>query len=105
MKIIETPVFTRRVSTIITDEEYRKLQSKLIESPDAGKVIPGTGGLRKFRWGGSGKGKRGGSRIIYYWVSQEEIILMLFIFKKKEQDDLTPEQLKTLKTIIQREYK
>ena len=105
MKIIETPIFTRRLKGIMTDEDYRKLQINLIARPDAGKIIPGSGGLRKLRWVGSGRGKRGGSRIIYYWFSQEELILMLFIYTKKEQDDLTSEQLKILKTMIEQELK
>ena len=105
MKIIETPIFTRRLKDIMTDEDYRKLQIDLIARPDAGKIIPGSGGLRKLRWVGSGRGKRGGSRIIYYWFSQEELILMLFIYTKKEQDDLTSEQLRILKTMIEQELK
>ena len=105
MKIIETPIFTHRLTKIMTDEDYRKLQIDLIARPDAGKIIPGSGGLRKLRWIGSGRGKRGGSRIIYYWFSQEELILMLFIYTKKEQDDLTSEQLKILKTMIEQELK
>ena len=105
MKIIETPIFRRRLKNIMTDEDYRKLQIDLITRPDAGKIIPGSGGLRKLRWVGSGRGKRGGSRIIYYWFSQEELILMLFIYTKKEQDDLTSEQLRILKTMIEQELK
>ena len=105
MIIIETPIFTRRLKTILNDEQYRELQSALIASPDRGKVIPGSGGIRKLRWGGSGRGKRGSNRIIYYWFSKQEVILMLFIYSKTEQDDLTPEQLKTLKNLVEREYK
>jgi len=105
MRIIETPIFTRRLVNIMNDEEYRDLQNWLVSKPDAGKIIPGSGGLRKLRWGGSGRGKRGGSRIIYYWYSPEEVILMLLIYKKKEQDDLTFEQLKNLKTLVEKEYK
>lgn len=105
MKIIETSIFTRRLKIILTEEEYRQLQNILIFNPQIGKIIPGSGGLRKIRWKGSGKGKSGGSRIIYYWFSSDETILMLLIYKKKEQDDLTPDQLKTLKKIIEQEFK
>lgn len=59
MTIIETPIFTRRINTLLTDEQYRELQNELIARPDAGKVIPGSGGIRKLRLGGSGRGKRG----------------------------------------------
>jgi hypothetical protein len=66
MVIIETPVFTRQVQAFRSDEEYRQLQSELIVRPDAGFIIPGSGGLRKVRWGYRGHGKRDGTRVIYY---------------------------------------
>ena len=103
MKIIETPIFTRRVNDILSDDEYRLLQNTLILRPDLGKIIQGSGGLRKIRWSGSGRGKRGGSRVIYYWFKDKDTILMLLIYKKKEMDDLTKEQLSILKKIVERE--
>jgi len=69
MLIIETPIFTKRVKALLSDEEYRLLQNELVARPDAGKIIPESGGLRKIRWSGSGRGKRGGTRLIYYWAS------------------------------------
>lgn len=105
MRIIETTIFTRRLKSLLKDEDYRELQNELIAQPDVGKVIRGSGGIRKLRWAGSGRGKRGGVRVIYYWIRKEEIVLMLLIYPKKEQDDLTPEQLKTLKNIVESELK
>jgi mRNA-degrading endonuclease RelE of RelBE toxin-antitoxin system len=81
------------------------LQRELIIRPDAGKIIQGSGGLRKIRWFYGGKGKSGGVRIFYYWHQIKEIILLLFIFAKNEQSDLTTEQLKQLRQIIEEEYK
>ena len=52
--------------------------------------------MRKLRWRASGKGKRGGMRLIYYYLSQEDHIYMIYPFRKSEQEDLTPGQLKTL---------
>ncbi len=104
MIIKETPVFTRRVIEILTDDEYKELQAMLAQQPDVGSIIPGGGGLRKVRWSIKGKGKRGGSRVIYYWFVEDESILMLFIFKKNERSDLTKEQLKQLRTVVEREY-
>jgi mRNA-degrading endonuclease RelE of RelBE toxin-antitoxin system len=77
----------------------------LVRKPDAGKIISGSGGLRKLRWSAGGKGKRGGLRVIYYWYVSLEIILLLFAYPKNEQDDLTPEQLKQLKKVIEGEYR
>jgi hypothetical protein len=105
MVIIETPIFTRRIQSILADDEYRLLQAQLVQKPDAGKIIPGSGGLRKLRWSASGHGKRGGIRVIYYWFVSSEVVLMLFAYSKNEQDDLTPDQLKQLKKIIEGEYR
>ncbi|MEW6187532.1 MAG: type II toxin-antitoxin system RelE/ParE family toxin [Thermodesulfobacteriota bacterium] len=105
MVIIETPIFTRRIQDILSDEEYRFLQSKLVQRPDSGTIIPGSGGLRKLRWSASGRGKRGGARVIYYWFVSHDVILMLFAFAKNEQDTLTQDQLKQLKKIVEGEYR
>jgi hypothetical protein len=64
MVIIETSVFTRRVTALLPDDEYRKLQAVLVDRPDVGPVIPGGGGLRKIRWSASGHGKRGGAHYL-----------------------------------------
>ena len=104
MTIIETPIFTRRIQVMLSDEEYRLLQAHLVNNPDVGKVIRGSGGMRKLRWSAKGHGKRGGIRVIYYWSTSKNIILLLFAYSKNEQDDLTKEQLWQLKKIIEREY-
>jgi putative transcriptional regulator len=76
MVIRETTVFTKQVKQLLDAESYRLLQLRLVADPEAGALIPGTGGLRKIRWQGSGKGKRGGIRAIYYWAGQVDVILM-----------------------------
>jgi mRNA-degrading endonuclease RelE of RelBE toxin-antitoxin system len=97
---VETPTFTRRVLALLNDDEYREIQSHLTQHPGAGTVIPGSGGLRKLRWAGSGRGKRGGLRVIYYWWSDRDRISMLVIYRKNEQDDLTPNQVKLLRRAL-----
>ena len=64
MEFIETPSFTRCVLALMDDDDYACLQATLALRPDLGKVIPGGGGIRKMRWAGSGRGKRGGLRVI-----------------------------------------
>ena len=104
MEIIETSIFTRQIQALLSDEEYRQLQLAFLSQLDLGSIIPRSGGLRKVRWSGKGHGKRGGVRVIYYWVKIQERILMLLIYAKTEQDDLTPDQLKVLRRIIEEEY-
>ena len=104
MVIIETPIFTRRISAVLSEEEYRLLQIQLLNKPDSGKIIRGSGGLRKLRWSARGHGKRGGIRVIYYWFVSHETILLLFPYPKSEQEELTPEQLKQLKKVVEGEY-
>jgi hypothetical protein len=105
MVIIETPVFTKRIIEVLTDDEYKELQQEIADNPKKGDLIPGGGGLRKLRWSASGRGKRGGARVIYYWFVSESEILMLFVFKKNERSDITKDQLKLLRAIVERELK
>jgi mRNA-degrading endonuclease RelE of RelBE toxin-antitoxin system len=104
MVFVETSIFTRQVQELLTDDEYRELQKTLVNRPDAGSLIVGSGGLRKIRWAKQGKGKRGGVRVIYYWAVSQEQILMLFMYPKGERDDLTPVQVKILRQIVEEEY-
>jgi mRNA-degrading endonuclease RelE of RelBE toxin-antitoxin system len=104
MIIVETHFFTRQVILLLSDEEYRLLQSVLANRPDAGVVIPSSGGLRKIRWGMMGRGKRGGVRVIYYWAVKQDRILMLLIYPKNEKDDLSQDQLKILRKIVEEEF-
>lgn len=105
MLIKETSIFTRRVDKLLDRESYRLLQLRLAMDPECGDLIRGTGGLRKVRWQGAGRGKRGGVRVIYYWAQSPEIILLLVIYGKNEQDDLTSDQRKILKAIVEEEFK
>lgn len=102
MIIIETSVFTRRIKELMSDDEYKELQEALVNRPDMGAIIQGTGGLRKVRWKLEGTGKSGGVRAIYYWMTADEQIYMLYVYPKNEQEDLTPEQKKALKLIVER---
>ena len=105
MVIVETPIFTKRVLEALSDDQYRALQAALVASPATGPVIAGGGGLRKLRWVGSGRGKRGGTRVIYRWFPEREQILMLFVFLKQERDTLSSLQLKQLRQVAEGELK
>ena len=99
MEFVETSIFTQRITKLLTDDEYYDLQAMLAEHPKAGDVIPGAGGLRKLRWRATGRGKRGGIRIIYYCWSEHRLY-MIFAYDKTQQGDLTPEQTKALRGYI-----
>ncbi len=98
---LETSVFTRRVTELLSDDEYAELQQALAANPNAGDVILGSGGLRKMRWAIQGRGKRGGARVIYYYLISRDQFYMLLIYGKNEQDDLSPEQLRLLKKAVE----
>jgi len=93
--------FTRRVAELLDDDELAQVQGLLLARPDAGKVIPKSGGLRKLRAAAKGHGKRGGARIIYYWAVARDRILMLDIYAKNERDDLSAGELKQLRLLIE----
>ena len=85
MLFVEIPTFTRRVLDLLDDDEYRELQLHFTQHPGVGRVIPGSGGLR----------------VIYYWWIARDRISMLFIYRKNEQDDLTPNQVKLLRRVLE----
>jgi len=97
----ETPHFTKKVIEKLTDEEYQKLQNRLCEFPDAGDLIKGSGGLRKIRQAAKGKGKRGGSRVIYYFAVAKETFYMLDIYAKNVKEDLSQVEIKDLQSIVE----
>ena len=82
-----------------TDDELRALQNHLLENPSAGNVIRGSSGLRKLRWAASGRGKRGGTRVIYYHVVVLAQIRMILIYRKGIKDDLTLREKTVLRKI------
>ena len=105
MGFIEAPAFTRVVREYFDDDGYACLQQALEQNPEAGDLVPNTGGFRKLRWQDvrRRKGTRGGLRVIYYhFISQNQIWLMT-IYNKNEAVDLTAREKKLLKQAIQAE--
>lgn len=93
MEFIETPTFTRAITALLSDDDYASLQMVLVQDPARGDVIRGSGGLRKLRYAVSGRGKRGGIRVIYYWVKNDGQIYMLLAYAKSVKDTLTTQEL------------
>lgn len=94
----ESPTFTKTVQQILREDDYFALQDLLIDRPDAGDVIPGSKGLRKIRVASGGKGKRGGSRVIYYWYVEPEKIQFCRIYEKSNQASLSRNEIDQIQT-------
>ena len=90
--IVETDIFTKEVARILGEDELNNLRVFLACNPMAGDVIPGTHGIRKFRWATAGKGRRGGARVIYYNVDSAYLIL-LKIYLKSEHKNIPAHKL------------
>ena len=98
---IETELFTRLVQEYLTDEEYGRLQLLLMEQPEAGQVIPGSGGVRKLRWGAPGRGKRGGYRVIYYAKIDQGVIWMLTMYPKNVRANIPANVLRKIRNEVE----
>ena len=102
---VELPPFERSRKDYMDDTAYSTLQHELMDNPEAGDVMEGTGGLRKLRQPDArrGKGKRGGLRVIYYWWSGNDQFWLFAVFDKDQASDLTPDQRKALKQMLKNE--
>lgn len=101
MVFIETSLFAKYRSNYLNDEAYREFQNFLMQQPEAGNVIQGTGGLRKLRWNFGNKGKRGGIRIVYYFEIKKNHIYLMTVYSKNEMVDLSAQEKKLLKQLLQ----
>jgi len=98
--VSETDIFQRYANEIWSDDERVAFVTWIANNPLSGDVIPGTGGLRKVRWSGSGRGKRGGARVIYYNLLDEGHIWLLIAYTKAKFDDLPAKFLNKLREEI-----
>jgi hypothetical protein len=89
VSVVETPEFLTAIRRIMDDDERGLLVDYLARNPLAGDLIPGTGGVRKLRWGLEGRGKRGGARVVYYYHSDITPIFALTAYAKNERADLS----------------
>jgi hypothetical protein len=100
ISFVETKLFTRLVQEYLSDDEYSELQRALLANPEAGAVIPRSGGIRKLRWGVAGRGKRGGIRVIYFLRTRKGQIWMLTLYPKNVADNIPAHILKQIKDEI-----
>jgi mRNA-degrading endonuclease RelE of RelBE toxin-antitoxin system len=98
---IETRLFTKLVLDYLADDDYAALQEALMVDPDAGLVIPGSGGVRKLRWAAPGRGKRGGYRIIYYVRRAHGAIWMLTMYPKNVAENIPAHVLRQIRKEVE----
>jgi len=103
MIFIETQAFTKLLPDYLSDDDYRGLQSYLMQKPDAGAIVQRSGGIRKVRWSAEGKGKSGGVRVMYYWQKSDSEIWMLTIYSKSERATILGQDLKRISEVLNRE--
>lgn len=97
ISFVETKLFTRLVQEYLSDDEYSELQQALLANPEAGAIIPGSGGVRKLRWGAAGRGKRGGIRVIYFLRTRQGQMWMLTLYPKNVAENIPAHVLKQIK--------
>jgi len=93
---IESSVFARTLPTYLDDDEYSDLQQFLMQNPEAGDLVPGSGGVRKVRWSRPGMGKRGGLRVIYFMRYRPNEFWMLTLYAKTQRENVPAHILKQL---------
>lgn len=102
MTVLETPGFLRDAAAVLADAERTELIAFLAANPDAGEILPETGGARKLRWRAPGRGKRGGVRVIYYFYNESLPLFLLSVFAKNEKANLTRAERNEMKALLPR---
>ena len=92
--------YERAIGKLLSEDARREMEATIVTSPEAAPVIRGTGGVRKLRWAGSGRGKRGGIRAIYFWHTGPEAVYMLTAYAKADRDDLSAADRKALVRLV-----
>jgi mRNA-degrading endonuclease RelE of RelBE toxin-antitoxin system len=99
MTVVETPFFLRKAAGLLTDGEREHLIAFVGANPEAGGVMPESGGVRKLRWAAKGKGKSGGVRVIYYFHSEAFPVFLLTVYAKNQKGNLTKAERNDLKAL------
>ena len=99
---IQTHEFSRRWDSLgLMDDDLRRLELMILEDPQAGKVIPGTGKLRKLRFAFGNKGKRGSARVCYVDFVSFDTVYLITVYAKSEKSDLTQRERHQVRSAIE----
>jgi hypothetical protein len=94
------PTFTRQAEKLFDEDQKQELITFLARNPTAGDVIPDTGGVRKLRFAASGRGKRGGARVIYYFLDETTPLYGLLAYPKNAKSDMTPDEKRAVSALV-----
>jgi hypothetical protein len=97
--VAETQLFIRQAAAVWTDAERNDFVDFIAANPEEGDIIPGTGGVRKLRWGRQGSGKRGGVRVVYFYHDDEMPLYLLMVYAKARQEDLSPDEKRRVQSL------
>lgn len=100
MTVVETPEFLRSSKSLLSESERADLVAFLAAHPEAGEIIPETGGVRKIRWALPGMGKRGGARVIYYYHSERLPLYLLLAYAKGRKENLSKAEQNVMKRLV-----
>lgn len=98
--VVETPLFLRQAKDVWDEPEREDCVNFIARNPEAGDVIPETGGVRKLRWGRAGSGKRGGARVIYFYHDAGRPLYLLMVYAKAQQEDLSPDEKRAVRKLV-----
>jgi len=100
MTVVETGRFLKDVEPLMSDADRAELVAFMGANPEAGKVVPETGGVRKVRWALAGRGKRGGARVIYYYHNERLPLFLLTAYPKSEKANLSKAERNAMKRLV-----
>lgn len=100
MQLYFTRTYERAVRKLLSEESRTEMEASIVAPRDAAPIIRGTGGIRKMRWSGSGRSKRGGIRTIYFYHAGPGAIYLLTAYAKADREDLSPADTRVLSRLV-----
>ncbi len=100
MQLFATRTYERAIRKLVSEKAREEMEMAIVIDPDEAPIIRGTGGIRKLRWAGSGRGKRGGIRTIYFYYAGLGAIYLLTAYAKADRNDLSPADKKALSRLV-----
>ncbi len=101
LTFLETPVFTKDVTELLDDDDYRLFQNELGAAPERWPLVPGTGGLRKARMRLPGRGKSGGARVLYLYFPRHHAVVLFLLYVKSDLENIPKTYLKRIHDAVQ----